>query len=885
MRKITFNLMLTLCILLSLQYSYGSITILNHTPAINAINVQSSINITIQFSTSINTSTLTGNNVRLYGSQSGLHSSVLTYNTSNNTVTINPNVDFRAGETVEIIVTQNVKSTANDSLAKPYVWRFDTDVTLGATGYVLDTSISGAVHFGSILFDCDNDGDLDAAGGDHEAGNMRIYKNNGSGDFSTFTTLTGGGLAYTTYAPKSADFNCDGYMDLAVPVRFSNIISIWFGNGSGNFSPAQQVGVNAEPQEVSIADFNGDGYLDVVAVCNNSVTFYYDILINDKTGHFNLTQQINVPARPDFCNNGDIDNDGDIDILAAVAGSSASNCYILFNNGNGAFSVSQILINNTGATPAPGDFDGDGDLDLIVNGNATSSVFGMKVLKNNGSGTFIEGQLFGTQSVEFAYGLKYVKDINNDGFLDIVTSFNGTIEIYKNDGIGNFSLFISIPNNGWPAYSMGVGDISGNGSMGICTPGNEPWVLNIYKAVSPPPPPPAPVLVSPLNNTVGSLLTVTMIWNASPAAVSYRLQVAADAGFSTLILNDSTLTSTSRIISGLTPLTTYYWRVNAKNSNGISGWSSVWNFRTKGTPANITLLLPLNNAVDIPTAYIFRWSKAYDQTTKLMVSNYWYELVKDTVTMSNRIIDSTLIDTLKAVSAMSNSTLYFWRVKAKNEIGWSGFTNWFKFTTMLSAPAAPVLISPPNGSLNQPTTLRFFWSKPVFTVTFKLQIAYDSLFTNILVNDSTLTDTTIVVTNLPNNKYFWWRLSAKNAVGTSPFSTIWKFGTFLVGLEQIASDIPKVFRLYNSYPNPFNPKTKIRFDIPLSKGSPGRLDVLTRIIIYDVLGRQVETLIDEQLQPGAYEVDFDGNNYPSGVYFYKFESVDFTAINKMVLLK
>ena len=200
---------------------------------------------------------------------------------------------------------------------------------------------------------------------------------------------------------------------------------------------------------------------------------------------------------------------------------------------------------------------------------------------------------------------------------------------------------------------------------------------------------------------------------------------------------------------------------------------------------------------------------------------------------------------------------------------------------------APVLISPPNGSFNQPSTVRFVWTKPLNSATYRLQVSYDSLFNNILVNDSTLTDSTIVVTNLTNNKYFWWRVNAKNTAGTSPYSAVWKFGTFLVGMEQIGTDIPKEFRLYTSFPNPFNPTAKIRFDIPLSKGISGSAGkgVLTELQIFDILGRNISILVNEQLQPGTYEVNFDGSNYPSGIYFYKLTSGSFTQVRKMILLK
>jgi len=973
MRKITYIMVLTFFILLSFQYIYSSITILNHTPLSNALNVTPSLNITLQFSASINTATLTGNNIRLYGSQSGIHNSILTYNSSNNTVTIDPNADFRYGETIEIIVTQNVKSTTNDSLAKPYIWRFNTDVTLGATGYVLNTSISGAVIFGSILFDCDNDGDLDAAAGDHEAGTVIIYKNNGNGDFSVFTTLTGGGLAYTTYAPKSADFNCDGNIDLAVPVRFSNIITIWFGNGSGNFSPVQQVGVNAEPQEVSIADLNGDGYLDVVAVCNNAGTFFYDILINDKTGHFNRTQQVNVPARPDFCTNGDVDNDGDIDIFVAVAGSSASNCYILNNSGSGSFTVNQIQVANTGATPTPGDFDGDGDLDLIVNGNSTSPTFGMKVLKNNGTGTFSETQIFGTQSLVYGYGLKFTKDINNDGYLDFVTSFNGAIEIYTNNGSGNFSLYLTIAGNGWPAYSMGIGDITGNGSMGICTPGNEPWVLNIYKAVTPPPPPPAPLLVSPGNGSSCITLTTLLDWSDVTAATSYNVQVATDAAFTTPIINITGLTSSQYAIpSGLANNTLYYWRAASVNSGGTT-WSSAWSFTssTVNLAAAPTLLTPANGVIGQTLTPTLDWSDllgAASYKTEISTNNS-FTTITDSATVS--VSQYTILP-----GKLSLGTLYYWRVTGRNACNISPISAIWNFTTAANPPAIPTLVSPANGAGCQSLNLTLDWSDISGATSYTVQVSFVSTFATTVINESNLTSSQYIVpSNLTNNSLYYWRVNAANSGGTSAWSEVWSFTTTsaslpvppvlstplngatgqsltpklvwlklngasiyrvqistgnlfttitdsstvtdsfytipsgklandvvyywrvfginscnistaslvwnfktdLVGIIHNSEIIPKEFNLYNNFPNPFNPVTSIPFDIPVKS--------FVTLKIWDLLGKEIMTLVNSDLSPGKYEFILNASGLSSGMYIYKLKANNYTSIKKMVLIK
>ena len=113
--------------------------------------------------------------------------------------------------------------------------------------------------------------------------------------------------------------------------------------------------------------------------------------------------------------------------------------------------------------------------------------------------------------------------------------------------------------------------------------------------------------------------------------------------------------------------------------------------------------------------------------------------------------------------------------------------------------------------------------------------------------------------------------------------------TFPVGVNQISTKIPETFSLSQNYPNPFNPATKIKFSIPPSKGArPSRLgsdEGMITLIIYDILGREVAILVNEQLQPGTYEVEWDGTNYPSGVYFYKLVSSEYTETKKMVLIK
>lgn len=109
-----------------------------------------------------------------------------------------------------------------------------------------------------------------------------------------------------------------------------------------------------------------------------------------------------------------------------------------------------------------------------------------------------------------------------------------------------------------------------------------------------------------------------------------------------------------------------------------------------------------------------------------------------------------------------------------------------------------------------------------------------------------------------------------------------------VSVKQISSNVPEQFSLSQNYPNPFNPLTKIKFDVPA--GRNGNREIV-KIIVFDILGKEIEVLVNEELSPGTYEVDFEGSNLPSGVYYYKLEVSDpstplrVTETKKMVLVK
>lgn len=137
---------------------------------------------------------------------------------------------------------------------------------------------------------------------------------------------------------------------------------------------------------------------------------------------------------------------------------------------------------------------------------------------------------------------------------------------------------------------------------------------------------------------------------------------------------------------------------------------------------------------------------------------------------------------------------------------------------------------------------------------------YD-LFGGILVNDSIFGNGNINITNGGINKLF---MRINYSAGS-------------IGIKNISGLIPENYILFQNYPNPFNPITKIRFSLPENS--------FASLIIYDMLGREMEILVNEQLGAGTYEAGWNAGKFSSGIYCYRLVTGDFSETKTMVLVK
>jgi uncharacterized delta-60 repeat protein len=335
-----------------------------------------------------------------------------------------------------------------------------------------------------------------------------------------------------------------------------------------------------------------------------------------------------------------------------------------------------------------------------------------------------------------------------------------------------------------------------------------------------------------------------------------------DNAFSLAVDGSGNVYVTGSSRSGVTSGTADYATIKY-NSSGVQQWVQRYNGPANGFDGASSLALDSSGNV-------------YVTGNSLSGTNYDYATIKynslgDSIWVRRYNGPGNGVDDAYSLAVDGPGNVYV----TGSSVG-SG-TNYDYATIKYKLFTAPALFSPPNNSQGWGLTVLLIWYRVLGAVNYHVQVSTDSLFANIILNDSTVTDSTKGVGGLQNNTWYFWRVAAKAGLGTGPWSAVWKFRTGFVGIQPVTNEIPKEFKLYDNYPNPFNPTTKIRFALPKSS--------FAKLVIYDILGREAETLVNEQLNAGIYEADWNAKNFSSGVYIYKLSAGEFVDTKKMVLTR
>jgi cysteine-rich repeat protein len=332
------------------------------------------------------------------------------------------------------------------------------DFCLSATPLILPATPTGTATCSLNFADLDRDGDLDIVTGAVFGSNYAFLRNNGNETFQGAIQIN------SLNEPRSVEFgdlNADGKLDLISVDTGDHIGVVHLGNGNGTFAPAialdlrPSVGVALDNRPV---DLNRDGKLDAL------VTYAGQLGIFGGNGNGTFQAGILVPSSGLFSGDtnsvevGDLNNDGIPDAVMSAA--NVSRLIVLFGTGGLSFGPENILpVSGVRAqTASLGDVDLDGDLDILASTNTTAGVQLIDLFLNNGAGAFVPPQEIAIPNTTLM-GESDLIDLNNDGLLDIVVILinQGANKIAVLPGRGDATF-------GLPRFFNHPGAISGEGS-------------------------------------------------------------------------------------------------------------------------------------------------------------------------------------------------------------------------------------------------------------------------------------------------------------------------------------------------------------------------------------------------------------------------------------
>jgi len=340
----------------------------------------------------------------------------------------------------------------------------------GTSGPVTSSANNQAIAVG----DFNNDGNLDYVVASLNSAIATIMLGSGNG---TFTAVTTGGAPYSVNPnPEGAvvaDFNGDGNLDIAFANSAGNGVTILLGNGDGTFTPAANPAVSFAAA-IAVGDFNGDGIPDLAVSNNNGSGYAVTILLGKGDGTFNVGANVSVPQwslNPQGIVAMDFNGDGKTDLAVTSAnGDSPSNYVvtILLGNGDGTFTQGQTYNTGQGDQSIVGrDFNGDGVPDLAIANYYDHTV---TILLGNGDGTFtpVPPPLPATGDGPFAI---VAGDFNNDGILDLATAnfHDNTVTILLGNGDGTFTAASSALATGGGPDGLVAADFNGDGLLDFVT--------------------------------------------------------------------------------------------------------------------------------------------------------------------------------------------------------------------------------------------------------------------------------------------------------------------------------------------------------------------------------------------------------------------------------
>ena len=826
-------------------------------PLKNALAVLTDSNIEVTFDESINSSTANNSTIKIYGSLKGSYSATFSYQSDLKKLTINPNENFAVGENITVVVTTDVKNVNNWTLANSYSWSFTVkSQQAGTFSSKTNYEIAERPYF-IRSDDMDGDGDQDIITAGWYSNKVNILLNNGNGDLGTPTAYN---LKGNSSGFLSADLDNDGDNDFISSGRDSLTVDVLMNNGNGTLANVVSYPVGDGLWTITSGDIDGDGDIDVVT--GNSNNFTLSVLKNNGDGTFAGKINYETTNNTTYINLADIDGDGDLDLV--TINYYEENITVFINDGKGNFnSGTDHAMNVSGWFVVGADVDNDGDLDLI-----TSSDYAIQVWLNNGTGSFGS---FETYSVGDNWNI-LPADFDGDGDLDLVSiSYAGDeFSILKNNGNGTFAANSSFPANDTPAWVHAV-DLNGDGTLDLVIGNDASNSISVFKGA-------VPSATDPTSGAVKDAIYFTPLTLNGNLDITGTLTITAQVttGENTINLGTTgsitgetngtytigkvqatrTISSSQSNIAGLgisidpqsNDLGSTVIKRETGTAAGAGGIKQVWTITPTTQPSGpvtVTLTWPSTNDNEINLSDLVVYKSEDDGDTWNVISA---TINKDsdprTATFTISSFSKFTIGGPDAVLPVELASF------TGHELNGKVLLNWSTATESNNVGWEIEYRQPTTDNGQQKNTefrkVGFVAGKGTTTEKQSYSFAVSSLQSSVSVAE--------------------FRLKQVDSDGKISYSNV-----LTVNLA------PVTFGLSQNYPNPFNPATLISYQLAA--------DSEVRLVVYDLLGREVASLVNEKKAAGFYTVSFNATNISTGVYFYKLTAGNFSEIKKMTLMK
>jgi len=715
---------------------------------------------------------------------------------------------------------------SDDSYLRVFLNNSDTTITYYADYETYNTS------GGLAVFDIDDDGDEDVV---HTSTTyLGVFANNGDGTLAARVDYPCG--PNWTYTPGVADFDGDGDYDLACPNYGYDTLRVMFNDGAGAFDSVVGYPTGNNPSHVAVADLNGDGHADVAiggyGGSGDEITLHF----NNGDGTFADSVLISLPSRAICIAAADIDEDGDNDLIASQWSESDSAVVVMRNDGSGAFAAPELYMGAYPQAIKAHDFDKDGHLDLAIGGGHGC----VDIKYNDGGGDFSGPEKITTSNRSIAVECA---DLNGDGYPDIAVGNNlsRNVSVFMNNQDSTFAAPV-----GW---SMGTGlndlilaDIDNQNGLDMITADYDADSVSVQ-----------------INNGNGMFTGAPYTYavgNAPNRVVAADIDgdtyldlvtVNKESDDLSILYNngDGTFADAVSLPVGVEPVELIAFDVDDDGDQDL-----VYNFHgTYTVDGGIVILVNdgagnFSEGADINAREYVSTLAAYDVTG---------DGYKDILTAYSGILymnasngDGTFADSACYYTGTEPYEIIAGDYDLDGDLDLAMANGYSGFNSVMYNYGNGTFMNPINYLIND----------------YNFEIAQGDLD-----QDGDLDLISITTTSEIDAMMIFWNMKEQVPVDVD-------------GDGSFAGPIP--FELSQNYPNPFNPVTAIDYSL----ASQGRVT----IEVFNILGQQVRTLIDQTQAAGNYTIYWDGCDndsraVASGIYFYRITAGDFVQTRKMMLLK